>query len=73
MAVIGIKDTIRLQIELDAGLIEGKQYKVTRNYNNIRPAITNEKAHQLGLILAGLQEKSVLRFNLNEITTLTEE
>lgn len=73
MAVIGIKDTTRLQIELDAGLVEGKQYKVTRNYNNVRPTITEEKAYQLGQILAGLQGKSVLRYNLNEVTTLTED
>ena len=73
MAVLATKMSRKLQLQLDAGIIDGKQKFVNRNYSNLKPAATNANLHNLALTIAGLQSKSLIYINVIDTDQLTEE
>ncbi len=73
MAVIGIKERLSLKLELDDGLVDGKQKVKSKTLNNIKVDALDANLHGTALALAGLQAKSLLKVKRIEETALTEE
>ncbi|TJX13382.1 DUF1659 domain-containing protein [Tissierella creatinini] len=73
MAVIGIKERLSLKLELDDGLVDGKQKVKSKTLNNVKVNALDDNLHGTALALAGLQSKSLLKVKRVEETALTAE
>lgn len=73
MAIVESKDKLTLKLELDAGIVEGRQRTANKSINNIKLDASNEGMYGTGLALTNLQNKDVLRIKKVEELTLTEE
>ncbi len=73
MAVIGIKERLSLKLELDDGLVDGKQKVKSKTLNNVKVNALDDNLHGAALALAGLQSKSLLKVKRVEETALTAE
>lgn len=61
-----------LKVELDAGVVDGKQKISTRSFNNVKVDATDENIHACGEVLADLQEMELMRLKKVEESVLTE-
>lgn len=73
MAVIANKDRVTLKLELDGGVVDGRQRTSTKSINNMKLNSSDEAIHGTGLALTSLQSKDVLNIKKVEEMTLTEE
>ncbi len=73
MAVVGIKEKLALKLELDDGMVDGKQKTKSKTLNNIKVDAMDDNIHGTALALAGLQAKPLLKVKRVEETVLTEE
>lgn len=73
MAIIGTKEKLALKLELDAGVVDGKQKVSSKLLNNIKTNAADENLHGTAIALVGLQSKSLLKVKRVEETLLTEE
>lgn len=73
MAVVGIKEKSVLKLELDAGLVDGKQRIKTKSFNKVKTNASDEGLFGTGMALGELHASQVLRVKRVEETLLTEE
>lgn len=73
MAILSNKERVTLKLELDGGIVDGRQRTSTKNINNMKLDATDEAIHGTGLALTGLQSKEVLKIKKVEELTLVEE
>lgn len=73
MAVIGNKERVTLKLELDAGIVNGRQRTSSKNINNIKLEASDDAIHGTGLALSSLQSKDVFSIKKVEEVTLIEE
>ena len=73
MAVIGIKEKAVLKLELDAGLVDGRQRIKTKSFTKVKTGASDEGIYETGLALGGLHSNEVLKVKRVEETLLTEE
>ncbi|WFA08698.1 DUF1659 domain-containing protein [Tissierella sp. Yu-01] len=73
MAIIGTKEKMALKLELDAGIVDGKQKITSKVFNNVKPTALDDNLHLAATELAGLQNKDLLKVKRVEETLLTEE
>lgn len=73
MAIVSNKEKLALKLELDGGLVDGKQRTISKVFNNVKTNAVDENIHSTAITLAGLQNKSLLKVKRVEETTLTEE
>ena len=73
MAIIVNKEKMALKLELDAGIVDGKQKIQSKTLSNIKTNAADENLHGTAIALAGLQNKSLLKVKRVEETLLTEE
>ncbi len=50
-----------LKLELDAGIIDGKQKLASKVFTNVKTEATDENMHMSGVVLAGLQSRNLLK------------
>ena len=55
MAVTGIKDNVRLKLELDGGMVGDRQIIKSKTFSRVKPEAEDEDLYQVALSLAGLQ------------------
>ena len=73
MAIASVKEKTTLKLELDAGVVDGKQKVKSKAFNNVKINATDNSLHEAATILAGLQQKDLLNVKRVEETLLTEE
>lgn len=73
MAIIATKEKMALKLELDAGVVDGKQRVKAKTLNNIKNNAADDNLHGTALTLASLQSKALLKVKRVEETQLTEE
>lgn len=61
-----------LILELDGGVILGKQTTVQKRYTNINIAATDDNLLSAGQILSGLQEKALFNILVRDTESLEE-
>lgn len=50
-----------LKLELDAGIVDGKQKIASKVFSNVKTDATDENMHISGQVLSGLQNKGLLK------------
>ncbi|MEW8974255.1 MAG: DUF1659 domain-containing protein [Tissierellaceae bacterium] len=73
MAISTVKEKVILKLELDNGVVEGKQKIKSKSFNGINTDATDEALHGTGIILADLQKNDLLKVKRVEELTLVEE
>ena len=73
MAMIRTKEKKELILELDGGVVNGKQKLVQKRFSNIVSNASDEKIYTVAIAIVGLQEKSLLKVNVRDTDLLTEE
>ena len=73
MAIIVNKEKMALRLELDGGVVDGKQKIQSKTLNNIKTNATDDNLHGTAIALAGLQDKPLLKVKRVEETLLTQE
>lgn len=61
-----------LKLELDGGVVDGKQKIDSKTYSNISLAATDENILSAGELLSGLQEKALINIKRIEEAIVTE-
>ena len=73
MAVNPIKEKTTLKLELDNGIVDGKQLVKSKNYNKVKTTATDEELYNTAVAIAGLQSRALLKVKRSEAITLIEE
>ena len=62
-----------LKLELDNGIVDGKQKIQSKTFNKVRTDVADEDLHGVGVILADLQSKELLKVKkVDEVTLVSE-
>ncbi len=61
MAITTVKEKVVLKLELDNGIVDGKQKIQSKTFNKVRTDVADEDLHDVGVILADLQSKELLK------------
>lgn len=73
MAVTGIKDNVRLKLELDGGMVGDRQIIKSKTFSKVKPEAEDEELYQVAISLAGLQTLPISKVKrLEEIQLLDE-
>lgn len=73
MAVTGIKDNVRLKLELDGGMVGDRQIIKSKTFSKVKPEAEDEELYQVAISLAGLQILPISKVKrLEEIQLLDE-
>lgn len=73
MAIISSKERVTLKLELDAGVVDGRQRVASKSINNVKLEASDQAIHGTGLALTNLQNKDVLKIKKVEELLLIEE
>jgi len=73
MAIIGITEKTALRLELDGGMVDGKQRVQSKSFNRVKAAAEDEDLHGVAVVLSELQKKELLRVKKVEETVLVSE
>ncbi len=73
MAITTVKEKMALKLELDAGIVNGKQKVTSKVFSNVKTDANNDSLHEVAVTLAGLQSKDLLNVKRVEETLLREE
>lgn len=72
MAIETVKEKISLRLELDGGIVNGKQKIHPKSFTQIKTTAEDQNLYDAATAIASLQEKSLLKVQRVETTTLTE-
>lgn len=73
MAVIKRVDDVVLKLELDGGLVDGKQKIKSKRFNKVKLDAGDESIYETGVTLSGLQSKSLINVKRLDEVSLMEE
>ncbi len=73
MAIQSIAEKVTLKIELDGGIINGKQKINSKSFSKIKTDAQNEDLHETASVMASLQEKDLVSIKRVETSALTED
>lgn len=74
MAILDVKENVRLKLELDGGMDQGKQIIKSKTYNKVKTDVINDDLYTVGQSLASLQTLPVYKVKkLEEIELVDEE
>lgn len=73
MAIISVKENVRLKLELDGGTVGNKQITRTKTFSKIKPASADEDVYGVAESLAGLQFLPLSKVKRLEEIYLREE
>lgn len=59
-----------LVLQLDGGIVDGKQRLINRTFSNVKETATDEKLKESAEILMGLQERDLLKVRKREMTSI---
>lgn len=73
MAVTKRIEDVVLKLELDGGIVEGKQKIKSKRFNKVKLDAADESIYQTGVVLSGLQNKNLINLKRLDEVTLIEE
>ena len=68
-----IKEKISLKLELDNGVVDGKQKVLSKSFGRVNTAAGDMNLFNAATAIGGLQEKPLLKIQKIETTTLLNE
>ena len=71
MAIEVMKEKRTMKLELDAGIVDGKQRISTKSYNNLKLDATDEGIYTCGEALSTLQEFPLMKLKKVEESVIT--
>jgi hypothetical protein len=73
MAIQTIKEKMTLKLELDGGIVAGKQKVDSKSFSQIKTTAVDEDLYNTAAAISGLQEKNLLKVKKIETTDLISE
>lgn len=73
MAIIAVKEKATLKLELDNGIVNGRQRVLSKNFSKVKTDATDEGFHGTAVVIANLQNKDLLKVKRVEETSLVSE
>lgn len=73
MAIQTVKEKLALRLELNGGIVNGKQKIHPKTFAQIKTTADDLNLHATAKAIAGLQERSLLKVQRIETTSLIEE
>ena len=73
MAIKTNREKLTLRLELDGGVINGKQKVNSKSFTQIKTTAEDQALFDTASAIAGLQEKDLLRVKRVEITSISQE
>jgi len=73
VAVIDVKESVRLKLELDGGMVGDRQITKSKIFSKVKPTAANEELYQIAGSLAGLQTLPLSKVKRLEEIHLKEE
>ncbi len=73
MAINAVKEKSTLRLELDNGLVDGRQRVLSKNYSKVKNDASDEGLHGTAIVIAELQSKDLLRVKKVEETLLVSD
>ncbi len=67
MAIHNLKEKLTLKLELDGGMVEGKQKYIGKSFSQIKPDAEDQGLYNTASALSGLQTKDLI--NVKKIET----
>ncbi|QQY79154.1 uncharacterized protein DUF1659 [Keratinibaculum paraultunense] len=73
MAIMDVKENVRLKLELDGGMDGDKQIIKSKTYSKIKPTVENEALYEVAESLADLQTYPIYKVKRLEEIHLVRE
>lgn len=73
MAIQSIKEKITLRLELDGGVVDGKQKIDSKSFTKIKATAIDENLHGAATAIAGLQDKDLVMVKKIETVSLISD
>ncbi|MGJ0846895.1 DUF1659 domain-containing protein [Tissierella praeacuta] len=73
MAMENVKEKLALKLELDGGMVNGKQKILSKTFSQIKTTADDGNLHTVAKTIANLQQKSLLKVQKVETTTLINQ
>lgn len=73
MAVTKTVEDVVLKLELDGGIVDGKQKIKSKRFNKVKLDALDESIYQTGIALSGLQNKALMNVKRLDEVSLIEE
>lgn len=73
MAINTLTEKVVLRLELDGGIVAGKQKVSPKSFSQIKTDVTDENLYNTATVLASLQEKDLMKVKRVETTNLIED
>lgn len=73
MAVIKKVEDVVLKLELDGGIVDGKQRIKSKRFNKVKLDATDESIYETGVVISNLQNKTLMNVKRLDEVSLTQE
>lgn len=73
MAIVNVKEKVTLKLDLDGGVVDGKQRIKSKSLSKVKTDALDEDLHATATVLASLQSKDLLNVKRVEESKLMEE
>ena len=73
MAIQNLREKVTLKLELDDGVVNGKQKLSSKSFTQIKTTATDEALYSTAITIADLQEKDLLKVKRHEVTSIFNE
>ena len=70
MAITAIKEKSTLKLELDNGIVDGKQKTLSKSFTKVKTDAADEEVHGTAIAIASLQSKDLLKVKRVEEVSL---
>ncbi len=73
MAIKSVKEKTNLKLELDGGIVEGKQKTLSKTYSKVKTDALDEEVYETAVALQTLQTRDLLNVKKIEEMSLVSE
>ncbi|MCK9444032.1 MAG: DUF1659 domain-containing protein [Tissierellaceae bacterium] len=73
MAIENFKEKMTLRLELDGGMVDGKQKVTPKSFSQIKADADDEALYNTAVALSGLQTRDLLKVKKIEVTSIWED
>ena len=73
MAIRNQKEKLTLRLELDGGIVDGKQKFVNRSFSQIKPSSEDSALHGTAIALSELQSRDLVNVKKIEVTNIWDD
>ena len=73
MAIKNLKEKTTLKLELDGGIVDGKQKFVSKSFSQIKTDAEDQNLHSTALAISQLQARDLINVKKLEVTSIWDE